>query len=102
MARELLPLIDLIVPNETEAAALTGSNDPREAARALLEQGARAVLATLGSAGALYCAASGAWHCPAMPVQAIDTTAAGDAYIGALAAALAEGRGVIDSLGFAA
>jgi ribokinase len=99
---ELLPLIDIIVPNETEAAALTGSDDPHEAAGRLLARGARGVLVTLGSEGVLYAHAEGTQHCPAAQVQAVDTTAAGDAYIGALAAALAEGRGVADSLGFAA
>jgi ribokinase len=99
---ELLPLIDLIAPNETEAAALTGSSDPRAAARHLLAQGAHAALITLGGAGALYCDASDALHCAAVAVQTVDTTAAGDAYIGALAAALSEDRTVADSLGFAA
>jgi ribokinase len=98
----LLPLIDIIAPNETEAAALTGSSDAREAARRLLARGVRAALITLGGEGALYCDAGGALRCPAVVVPAVDTTAAGDAYIGALAAALAEHRGVADSLGFAA
>ena len=98
----LLPLIDIVAPNETEAEALTGSNDPRAAARLLVAQGARAALITLGAAGALYCDASGALLCPAVTVQAVDTTAAGDAYIGALAAALAEDRSIAESLGRAA
>ena len=55
IGRDLLALIDIIVPNETEAAALTGSSDPREAARHLLAQGACAALITLGGDGALYC-----------------------------------------------
>jgi ribokinase len=99
---ELLPLIDLIAPNETEAAVLTGSSDPRAAARHLLAHGVRAALITLGGEGALYCDARDALHCAAVAVQAVDTTAAGDAYIGALAAALSEDRAVADSLGFAA
>jgi ribokinase len=99
---ELLPLIDIVAPNETEAAALAGTSDPLTAAHRLLARGARAVLVTLGGEGALYCSGDHAWHCPAAAVPAIDTTAAGDAYIGALAAAAAEGRGVPDSLGFAA
>jgi ribokinase len=99
---ELLPLIDLVVPNETEAAALSGANDPQTAAEYLLAQGAPAVLVTLGDSGALYRSGNTGWRCPAVAVQAVDTTAAGDAYIGALAAALADGRGVPDSLGFAA
>jgi ribokinase len=102
VGRDLLALIDIIVPNETEAAALTGSSDAGEAARHLVAQGARAALITLGGAGALYCDAGSTLRCAAVAVQAVDTTAAGDAYIGALAAALAEERGVADSLGFAA
>jgi ribokinase len=102
IGRDLLALIDIIVPNETEAAALTGSSDPHEAARHLLAQGACAALITLGGDGALYCDAGATLRCPAVAVQAVDTTAAGDAYIGALAAALAEDRSVADSLGFAA
>lgn len=98
----LLPLIDIIVPNETEAAVITGCSDVHDAARRLVGQGVSATLITLGSEGALYCDASGVLHCPAVAVQAVDTTAAGDAYIGALAAALAEDRSVADSLGFAA
>ncbi len=99
---ELLPLIDLIAPNETEAAALTGSSDAADAAQRLLTQGARAVVVTLGGEGTLCCSSDGAWRCPAVAVQPVDTTAAGDAYIGALAVALAEERSILESLGFAA
>ena len=102
VAPSLLPLIDIIVPNETEAAELTGSGEPREAMRCLLTRGARGVLITLGGKGALYCGGEAMLRCPAVSVPAVDTTAAGDAYIGALAAALAEGRSVADGLGFAA
>jgi ribokinase len=82
--------------------ALAGESEAREAARHLLAQGARTVLITLGGEGALYHTANLALHCPAVAVQAVDTTAAGDAYIGALATALAEDRSIADSLGFAA
>ena len=107
LPRDLLPLIDIIAPNETEAAVLTGRSiasraDARAAAGDLLARGARAVLVTLGRDGALYSDASRALHCPALPVQAVDTTAAGDAYLGALAAALAEEQSLEQSLGFAA
>jgi ribokinase len=103
----LLRLVDLVTPNETEIAAIAGCaignrGEALVAARSLLEGGARAVIVTLGGDGALYCDASRAWHCPAVPVQAVDTTAAGDAYIGALAAALAEAQPLQDSLAFAA
>jgi ribokinase len=99
---DLLPLIDLLVPNETEASALSGSSEPLAAARQLLAQGVRAALVTLGSHGALYCDPHRALRFPAVAVQPIDTTAAGDAYIGALATALAEDRAIEESLGFAA
>jgi ribokinase len=107
LATELLPLIDIIAPNETEAAAITGLGvsaraDALAAARHLVAQGARSALITLGGDGALYCDPTRCLHCPAVAVQAVDTTAAGDAYIGALGAALAEGRGLPESLGFAA
>jgi len=103
----LLPLVDLVTPNETEAAAIAGRPiasraDALSAARNLLAMGPSAVVVTLGGDGAIYCDASLTWHCPAVPVQAVDTTAAGDAYIGALAAALAEPKPLEDSLGFAA
>ena len=104
---DLLPLIDVIAPNETEAALLTGRPiadraDARAAADVLLAQGAGAVLITLGRDGAFYRDATRALHCPALPVQAVDTTAAGDAYLGALAAVLAAGDRLEQSLGFAA
>jgi ribokinase len=106
VAPELLPLIDIIAPNETEAAALTGRtiatrDDALAAARNLVGFGARAALITLGSDGALYCDDSRVLHCPAVAVRAVDTTAAGDGYLGALAASLASGRSLADSLGFA-
>jgi ribokinase len=107
LATELLPLVDIIAPNETEAAAITGLGVPGRAdalaaARHLVARGARGVLITLGGDGALYCDPSRRLHCPAIAVQAVDTTAAGDAYIGAVGAALAAGRGLPESLGFAA
>src|SRR5262249_51900638 len=103
---ELMRLIDIVIPNASEAAALTGRpvasrTDARAAAGALLGRGARAAIVTLGGDGAVCCDGNGAWFCPAVPVTAVDTTAAGDAYIGALAAALAEGGEPVPSLGFA-
>lgn len=103
----LMRLIDIVIPNASEAAAVTGQplaslSDARAAASMLVERGARSAIVTLGADGAVCCDGDGAWHCPAVPVAAIDTTAAGDAYIGALAAVLAEGRELVASLGFAA
>jgi ribokinase len=98
---ELLATIDLLVPNEHEAAALTGVTDPRRAAAALLDQVPEVVI-TLGSAGSLY-AARGAEpltvHAPR--VTAVDTTGAGDTFVGTLAVALAEGREMPEALRWA-
>lgn len=107
LPQDLLPLIDIIAPNETEAEALTGRpiasrEDAIAAAGDLLLQGAGAVLITLGGDGALYRDASRMLHCQALPVEAVDTTAAGDAYLGALAAVLSEGESLEQTLGFAA
>ncbi|MFD3662392.1 ribokinase [Streptomyces sp. NPDC058659] len=97
----LLAVTDLLVPNEHEAAALTGLTDPRAAAQALLRD-VPEVVVTLGAAGSLY-AARGAEPVtvPAPRVRAVDTTAAGDTFVGALAVALGEGRPVPEALAWA-
>ncbi|MFF0276435.1 ribokinase [Streptomyces sp. NPDC094447] len=98
---ELLASVDLLVPNEHEAAALTGIDDPREAALALLRD-VPEVVVTLGAAGSLY-AVRGAdpVAVPAPRVRAVDTTAAGDTFVGALVVALAEGRPAPEALAWA-
>jgi ribokinase len=107
IAAELLQLIDLVTPNASEAAALTGRTvadraDAFAAAQSLRAMGAGAAIVTLGGDGSVCCDAAGAWHCPAVAVEAVDTTAAGDAFIGALAVALADGRELAQGLGVAA
>jgi ribokinase len=99
---ELLAATDLLVPNEHEATALTGLTGPREAAAALLDQ-VPEVIITLGAAGSLY-AARGAepFTVPTPRVTAVDSTGAGDTFVGALAVALAEGRPMRDALAWAA
>ncbi|MEW9555924.1 ribokinase [Nonomuraea sp. NPDC050783] len=99
---ELLDAVTMIVPNEHEAAAITGATGPDAALDALLDRVGEAVI-TLGSAGALYGSRSGErLRVPAVEVKAVDTTAAGDTFVGALAVARAEGRPVAESLRFAA
>jgi ribokinase len=85
----LLGQVDILTPNEHEAALLTGETDPEKAAAALLHQGVKTVVITLGEAGALLATSPSAMvRIPAYPVEAVDTTAAGDAFNGGLAVAL--------------
>lgn len=103
LSNELLACCDLVVPNETEAALLTGiaTDDlagAESAARALLARGASAVVVTLGARGALYVDADEHFLVAPFAVDAIDATAAGDAFCGTLAASLAEGLAMRNSL----
>ena len=87
---------DLFIPNESEAEQLTGQPVRSEAdaaacAATLLGQGFRRVVITLGARGSLVADAAGHTHVPAFPVTCIDTSGAGDAFIGSLAVFLAEG-----------
>ncbi|MEU0672559.1 ribokinase [Streptomyces sp. NPDC006172] len=99
---ELLDTTDLLVPNEHEATILTGRIDPREAALALLDS-VPEVVVTLGSSGCLY-ATRGAepLTVPAPRVTAVDSTGAGDTFVGALAVALGEQRPVQEAIAWAA
>lgn len=86
----LLAQVDILTPNEHEAALLTGEQDPEKAAAVLLERGVKTVVVTLGETGALVAVSpSKMVRIPAYPVEAVDTTAAGDAFNGGLAVALA-------------
>jgi len=100
---ELLALVDILIPNETETALLTGlpvENDAQaqDAAARLLELGVGAVILTLGSRGALLTTAEDSRLSPAFPVQPVDTTAAGDAFVGGLAVALGEGKSLAEAM----
>jgi ribokinase len=100
---ELTCLVDVLAPNEFEAALLTGlpvDNDEqvRAAAAALRAKGAANVIITLGGRGALLASGEGFQHFPAFPVKPVDTTAAGDAFVGSLGAALAEGRPLAEAM----
>ncbi len=106
VSMSLLRKADIVSPNETEALALTGIevNDvtsARKAARKLLDGGVETVVMKLGEQGAFVLTHDLEEHVPAFPVEAVDTTAAGDAFTGALAVALAEGADMVDAVRFA-
>lgn len=102
----LLQHLYLITPNETEAEMISGVKitdeaSAVEAARALSEMGVQNVIITLGSKGALAYYNGGVDFVPALKVDAVDTTAAGDVFNGALTVALSEGRSLTDAVRFA-
>lgn len=107
----LLPMVDLITPNETEAEYLTGiaianDSDAEAAAHALHAKGVRDVIITRGSAGVTLSRQStegqlSTCHRPAFAVTALDTTAAGDVFTGCIVARLATGEDLADALPFA-
>jgi len=102
----LLRRVSLLTPNETEAELLTGVRvkDERSAARAaacLRAKGVGTVIITLGAQGAWVADAAGQQRVPGFKVKAVDTTAAGDIFNGALAVALGEGRPLATAVRFA-
>jgi ribokinase len=102
---ELLAVTDLLVPNEHEAAVLTGKSEPSDAAAELLTLVPEVVI-TLGAKGAIYATRGAAQHSapvhvPAPSVEAEDTTAAGDTFVGALAVARGEGRPMPEAMAWA-
>ena len=93
---EILSLADILTPNEVEAATLTGidvqsADEATRAAEKLLESGAKQVIVTLGKEGCCWVRRDRSQTFPSFPVEAVDSTAAGDAFNGALACAVAEG-----------
>ena len=103
---DVWPRVDYLTPNEGEAARLSGvpvedARSASAAARALRERGVGAVIVTLGAEGSVACTAAGDIRTNAFPVDAVDTTAAGDSFNGALGTALAAGEPLSDALRFA-
>lgn len=100
---DLLALTDWLVLNEGEAAELAGMavhgpSDAAQAAQALLARGVRHVVITLGPQGAVFSAAGQIRHLPGVKVAVVDTVGAGDTFVGALAAALAQGLAAEDAV----
>lgn len=102
----LLDQVDVLVPNESEAAALLGLPpdapfDAAEVAERLRALGPSTVIVTLGAGGVQLAADGLNLHLPAPAVQAVDTTGAGDTFIGAWAAARCRGEGLREAIAFA-
>ncbi|MEG6291870.1 ribokinase [Enterobacter bugandensis] len=106
LSDELLALVDIITPNETEAEKLTGirvenDNDAARAAKVLHAKGIGTVIITLGSRGVWASVNGEGRRVPGFKVKAIDTIAAGDTFNGALVTALLEGKAMDDAIRFA-
>ncbi|RJL00106.1 ribokinase [Enterobacter chuandaensis] len=106
LSDELLVLVDIITPNETEAEKLTGirvenDDDAARAAKALHDKGIGTVIITLGSRGVWASVNCEGRRVPGFKVKAIDTIAAGDTFNGALVTALLEGKAMDDAIRFA-
>lgn len=103
---QMLALVDILTPNESEAEGLTGMSvtnltEAEAAADALIARGVGAVIVTLGKNGVLYRKGGTSLHVPARaPGPVKDTTGAGDAFNGGLAVALSEGMPIADALRF--
>lgn len=106
LASGLFDLIDIITPNVNEAEMLSGiavtdTESARKAAESIHRQGVKNVVITMGKMGAVILQ-EGSFHAvPAPRVKAVDTTAAGDAFNGALSVALSEGRTLVEAVHFA-
>ncbi len=103
LAAELYGLSTIVCPNETETEMLTGrsagtTEEATEAARVLLAKGAGAVIVTLGERGSILVTARESLHVPAVEVKALDSTGAGDAYVGSLAFFLASGKPMAEAM----
>jgi ribokinase len=96
--KSLLAMVDFLVPNQHELALLTGEEDVTQGVKALRALGVRNVLVTLGGDGSLLASETTQLHVPAYSVKPVDTTAAGDAFVGAFGAALATGRSTAEAV----
>jgi ribokinase len=104
---DLLELVDVLLPNEYEVALMTGlpplqsAADVRSAAEKLLSLGVKNLMVTMGSQGAMLFDGKMESNISACPVQAVDSTAAGDCFVGALAVGLCEGKSLLSAAEFA-
>ncbi|WP_421852946.1 PfkB family carbohydrate kinase [Oricola sp.] len=98
----LLDHVDVLVVNRVEAGDMSGKTDPEEAAQALTGLGPATVIVTLGSDGLIWCTTATATRTmPAIAVEPVSSHGAGDMFVGAFAARLADGARMENALGFA-
>ena len=102
----VLQLIDILTPNQVEAKVLAGRSpeaviEPEKLARELIGSGVKQVVMTLGERGALIVTSTSSTHIPAVPVSAVDSTGAGDAFNAGVATALASGASLEAAVEFA-
>ena len=103
---DFLANVDILVPNDTELELLSNIQvrseaDLQKAAQVLMDKGIRELIVTLGSKGCVHITPAGLKEYPAYKVTAVDTTAAGDSFIGAISVALSEGKSMEDAILFA-
>ncbi|MBQ8496908.1 MAG: ribokinase [Clostridia bacterium] len=101
LPEELLSYTDIIIPNEHEAAIITGYENEEDALKALYDNGNRNIIITLGSKGCLYNDGTELKTQKAFNVKAVDSTAAGDSFIGGYCSALCEGKSMDEAILFA-
>jgi sugar/nucleoside kinase (ribokinase family) len=99
--KPVLPYVDVFTPNSAEAATLTGETDPARQARLFLDAGCAVAAITLGSAGALLMSASQTLQMPAVPVEVVDMSGAGDAFVAGLIVGLLARWSLEETLRFA-
>lgn len=98
LSKALLSNVDVLTPNETELMQLSGEDDLEKAIEKVLSLGVKNLVITLGANGARVVTDEIDQHIPAHEITAVDTTAAGDAFNGALAVALAEGKPLLEAV----
>jgi ribokinase len=99
----LLADADILIPNESELQLLSGkpvtdTDSAKSAAQVLLAKGVKTIIVTLGDNGALLVTGEKTFHIPTFKVEVVDTTAAGDAFIGGLTAALVNGKSLEEAV----
>jgi ribokinase len=106
LPEEIFRYIDLFIPNETELSTFSGlsvtnAEEAEKAAAAMQAKGVGKLIVTMGSKGALICEGGPGVFVPAHKVKAVDTTAAGDTFCGALCVAVSEGKSLKEAAEFA-